>query len=135
MPRNNNNSAPIEPPKELFAKVMKRIHKEERFLAIKRRVAFFSFIMACSAVFFIPAVKMVQAELSESEFAQFFSLLFSDFGIMMASWQSFSLALLESLPVTSIAVFSAVLFAFFGSLRFLTRDIKTIIASAKFKAV
>jgi len=34
-----------------------------------------------------------------------FSLLFSDFRIMLGDWRSFGIAVLESLPAMSIAIF------------------------------
>ncbi len=105
---------------------MWRIRKEERLMALKKRVVFFSIIMGGSIIAFIPALGAVQAEISQSGFLQFLSLIFSDFEIIINYWQSFVISLLETIPAISIAIFLAVIFVFLESLKFLARDIKII---------
>ncbi len=116
----------IELPEGILERIMVRIHAEQRFLTFKRRLAIFSFGLIGSGIAFIPTFKMVQAGFAESGFLQFFSLFFSDFGIVAVYWQSFTMSLLETLPVMSLAIFLAVIFIFLESLRFLARDIKFI---------
>ncbi len=114
----------IEPPIGLFEKIMNRIHKEERLLVIKRRIVIFSIGLVGSLSGFIPAFKMARIGFIESGFFQFSSLIFSDFSIVMAYWQSFAAALLETLPIMSIIVLLGILFVFLESLKYLTKNIK-----------
>ncbi len=117
----------IELPEGILERIMARIKAEQRLLTVKRRLTIFSIGLFGSAAAFIPVFKMAQLEISNSGFLQFFSLLFSDFGTVAAYWQSFTMLLLESLPAMSLAIFLAVIFIFFESLRFLARDIKFIL--------
>lgn len=117
---------PPEPPAGLFEKIIFRIRREQRLLTLKRRLMIFSFGMVISLAVFIPAFKMVQTEISESGFLQFFSLLFSDFGIITTYWRNFVLTLLETIPAMSLALLFATIFIFLESLKFWARDIKLI---------
>lgn len=120
-----------EPPDDLFDKIMSRINLERRLLVIKRRFVIFSIGLVGSIVAFIPVFRMVQTGFNESGFVEFFSLIFSDSGVVISYWQNFTLTLLESLPVMSIAVFLATVFVFLGSLKFLVQDIKIIFNPAQ----
>lgn len=119
-----------EPPAGLLEKIIYRIHEERRLLNFKRRIIFFSVGLIGSIVALIPSFRALKGGLVESGFIKFLSLLFSDFGVVMTCWQNFALALLESLPTINIIVFLVVIFIFFGSLKFLVRDIKIIFKSA-----
>lgn len=121
----------IELPEGILNRIMLRIKAEQRLLAIKQRVVIFSLVFIGSVIAFVPTFRMVQAEISSSGFLQFFSLIFSDLGTVLAYWQSFTMSLLETLPAFSLAIFLAVVFAFLESLRFLARDIKFIFTPQK----
>lgn len=118
----NYSQAP-EPHSGLFDVIMKRIDGE-RVRAAKRRFVIFSVGCIGSLAAVIPTFITMRTSMVQSGFTEFFSLLFSDAGSITAYWQNFALTLLESLPAVSIAAFLATVFVFFGSLRFLTRDIK-----------
>lgn len=116
----------IEPPIGLFEKIISRIHRERRILTIKRRIIIFSVGLVGSLAAFFPALKMVSAELSSSGFNQFFSLIFSDFTVVMRYWQSFVMTLLETLPVMSLMVLLAVIFILLESSKYLAKNVKAI---------
>jgi hypothetical protein len=116
----------IEPPIGLFEKILKRIHREERLLVL-RRVFIFSATLICSVFGFMPAGKMLLSDFNQSGFLRFFSLIFSDFSTVATYWQSFMLALLETLPVISILALLAIVLVFLQSIRLLSKDVKTII--------
>jgi len=118
-----------EPPENLFNKVMSRIRQEKNLLTVKRRMAVFSAGLISSAVAIIASFRVVESEMIKSGFIQFASLIFSDMGTVLSNWQNFVLALLESLPVVSIAVFLLTIFAFLQSLKFLARDSKVFFRS------
>ena len=124
----------VEPVPELFGQIMDRIHKEQNLAVIQRRFIFFSMGLAISIAAFIPAFKMVRAGFIESGFAEYFLLLFSDSEIIAVHWQDYVLSLLESLPVMSLIIFSAVTLLFLESLKLLAKDITTILSSKKLTA-
>lgn len=116
----------INPPGGLLEKVLSRLEKEQKILALKRRRIIFSFGAVISALGLIPAYLALQASLAESGFFQFFSLIFSDSEIIAAYWQNFVLSLLESLPIINLAIFLAVIMAFLEFLKLLTKNLKFI---------
>ncbi|HLD31054.1 MAG TPA: hypothetical protein VJB41_02545 [Patescibacteria group bacterium] len=121
-----NHYNPPEAPDNLFNKIIMRINRRQRMLAISR-VIVFSFSLLGSLVAAWPIFSAVKIEFVNSGFLQFLSLAFSDFEVIITYWQSFISTLLESLPAISIALSLLIIFIFMGSLRFLTKDIKILI--------
>lgn len=115
----------IEPPIGLLEKVLKRVHKEERLLVL-RRIIIFSITLLASLSGLVPSYKILLSGFNQSGFMNFFSLMFSDFSFVMAHWQSFTMILLESLPAISLVVFLAVVLVFLQSIKVLTKNIKII---------
>lgn len=115
----------IEPPRELLGKILKRIHKEQRILVL-RKIIIFSITLSLSLLAFIPSFKILLSDLNQSGFGNFFSLIFSDFSAVTTYWQSFVMILLETLPALSLALFLAVLLTFLQSIKSLTKNIKII---------
>ncbi|OGZ79111.1 MAG: hypothetical protein A2358_03965 [Candidatus Staskawiczbacteria bacterium RIFOXYB1_FULL_37_44] len=111
----------IEPPKELFGKILKRIHREERLLVF-RKVVIFSVMITGSLVGFVPSLKMLLADFRQSGFINFFSLIFSDFTVVRTYWQSFAMILLETLPALSLVLFLGVLLILLQSIKSLTKN-------------
>lgn len=114
-----------EPSPKLFSKIMNRIQKEERILAVKK-ICVFSLIFVISAIAFFPAIIFLASEIKNSGFLQFASLAFSDFEIVKTYWQNFALTILETLPALSLALFLAILFTFLQSIKSLLKNIKII---------
>jgi len=117
---------PPEPPEGLFDKIMRRIQKEQQLLTFKRRLAIFSVFLIASIAAFIQTLRLVKTELAESNFIEFFSLLFSDSSSVLAHWQSFVFALLESLPIISIIALLAAIFTLLQSFKFFARDVMVV---------
>lgn len=67
---------------------------------------------------------MAYAGLFNSGFISIFSLIFSDTAIVLSLWQNFALSLLETLPVNAILLTGFLAVAFFGSIRFLSNNLK-----------
>lgn len=128
-----NHLETVEPPKDLSIRLMLRYQQEQKTKILMRKLhlSLFSLVTVASAVFLVPTIKAFLASVSESGFLYFFSLLFSDFKIMVANWQVFGLSLLESLPVLNLAILLFVIFIFLGSLKFLSKDLKIIFRSNK----
>ena len=120
------NSFLIEPPTGLFEKIIKRIHKEERIL-ILRRVIIFSTTLIISLIGLFPSFNLLLSDFNNSGFLKFLSLLFSDFSVVATYWQSFTMILLETLPAVSLALFLTVILTLLQSVKSLTRDVKKVI--------
>ncbi len=120
-----NTNFSIEPPKGLLEKILKRIHKEERILVLRRTIIFSATLIA-SIIGFVPAFNMLSADFSRSGFLNFLSLIFSDFSSVMPHWQNLAMILLESLPAVSLALFLAIVLTFLQSIKSLSKNIKTI---------
>lgn len=115
----------IQPPKGLFERILKRIHKEERLLVL-RKVIIFSVMLVGSLVGFVPSLKMLLSDFSSSGFVNFFSLIFSDPSAVAMYWRSFTMILLETLPALSLTLFLTVLLILLQSIKSLTRNLKII---------
>lgn len=79
-----------------------------------------------SVIALISVSNSLISDFASSGFAQFFSLLFSDFSAISLYWQSFVLALLQTLPAVSLACFLALLLVFLQSLKSLVANVKII---------
>ncbi|MCX6723991.1 MAG: hypothetical protein NT155_02315 [Candidatus Staskawiczbacteria bacterium] len=119
------NNSNIEPPIGLLEKILKRIHREERILVI-RRVIIFSILLIGSLLGFIPSLRMLVSDFNQSGFSSFFSLVFSDFSLVSAYWKNFMIILLETLPAASLALFLAVLLIILESIKLIAKDVKII---------
>jgi len=107
----------------LLEKILKRIHREERLLVL-RRIIIFSATLIISLLAFVPSLKMLLSDFSQSGFFNFSSLIFSDFSSVAIYWQSFAMILLETLPAVSLALFLAILLIFLESAKSLTKNIE-----------
>ncbi|MFA6227898.1 MAG: hypothetical protein WC668_01795 [Patescibacteria group bacterium] len=112
-----------EPSEELFNKITLRL-KWEQAKRAKFRLAVFSLTFVASLAAVVPALRLIWQDASQSGFADFVSLFFSDPDLALAYWQNFVLALLEVLPVLSLALFVAVLAVFMESLKLLVKNFK-----------
>lgn len=109
MYRDINESGRKDTSHGLLHKVLVRI-SEEQLWYIKRRLVVMALGFGISIVAIIPISRLLISGLTYSESLPLFSLMFSDFSIILADWQIFLIALAESLPIATIAVFlSAVL--------------------------
>ncbi|MFH0988344.1 MAG: hypothetical protein V1763_03150 [Parcubacteria group bacterium] len=106
-------------PDGLFSRVMNRIDVAKRRQIIFNRVklAVFSCALVASVIAFIPALQATLRGLTESGFTSYVSLIFSNGRDILTAWQSFSLAILESLPVAEIITTLVVVVAFFKLLQ------------------
>jgi len=120
---------PLEPPVGLFERIVNRIQIEQKLITVKRRIFLFSAGLFITILAFIPTIKMAWSGLTESGFLNFFSLIFSDAGIVASYWQNFALSLLETLPVTGLVLFLVVTLVFLEMLKLLTKNLKLIFNS------
>lgn len=97
---------PKEPPVGLFDRIILVIKKEQEVRHAKRLIFgfFFLLIISFGATPFSWAMLAEQTE--SSRVLYFLSAATSDFGIFFAFWQDFVLAIIESLPIMGITVFT-----------------------------
>ena len=115
----------MEPREGLFGEIMGCIRREGLFYA-KCRMTSFLFLLIGSAASFLPIWRISAEEAAESGFFEFISLLLSDSGALLASWQNFLLALAEALPAVSLALLLAVAIIFLQSFKIISRDLKFV---------
>lgn len=113
----------VEPPKELYKTIIKRIRKEERLLVLRRTILFSGLLIA-SIFSIIPSAKILFSDFSQSGFLHFFSLMFSDFSVVTHYWQSFAMILLETLPAASLVLVLTILLVALQSAKSLVKNIK-----------
>lgn len=116
----------IEPPADLFNKIMRRLNKEEQLLILKRRVFGFSVGVLIAMGLSVYSFHLMQNILAVSGFKAYFSLIFSDTLIVLNYWQSFLTSLLESFPAMETAVFLAAIAIGSELFKKLLKEIKNI---------
>lgn len=117
-----------EPSGDLFEKIIQRIQREKALSRARRNVVLFciSIIVSCAVLAF--GGKTAIDGLSSSGFLQFSSLLFSDFKIVAAYWQSFAMVLLESLPVMGLILTSAAILTLLESVKYFLKNLSAVFA-------
>ncbi|MEI7451888.1 MAG: hypothetical protein WCK37_01645 [Candidatus Falkowbacteria bacterium] len=109
-------------PGGLLDRVLNRVHYEIDIMGVKKRIVLFSVITLALAGVFVVALKSLNGQLAVSGFFYFSALLFSDSKVVMSYWQSFSLALIQSLPVFTLLWTLSILFALLKSLQSLLKN-------------
>jgi hypothetical protein len=121
-----NRLAILEPPENLFNKIITQIELEKNLAKIKKQLAIFSLISSLSLAGVILMFSLTQKGFVDSGFTQFLSLLFTDFEIVSAYWQNFAISLIDTLPIMRIILFAASLLVFVYSLKIISKDISFI---------
>lgn len=120
----------IFPPDDLFCKITARIEREERILSLKRGILF-SFGIVLPLATFFPVLRALVADIYGSGLAQYFSLVFSDTGAVVAYGGDYISSILESLPVFGIIKFLVIILVFLGSLRITARNLSEFYPGAR----
>ena len=123
--KNNQFNAP-EPPAGLFDRIMIRIREEAKLMSARRKITWLSCLSIVSIIALAIVSNSVYQGFSNSGFFTFFSLIFSDTQIILASWKSFVLALLEALPILNLTILLGVFAVFLSSLKYLAKNIKAV---------
>jgi len=97
------------------------ITENQRIARIKLWI--FSVAMLVFVSVLIPVFGVLSKNLSQSGFYQYFSLIFSDLGILISHWREFGLLLAESLPTMTVITFMLAIFIFFLLLKYIFRQI------------
>lgn len=111
-------------PADLFQKVLTRLDREVERQARQKRIALAAgfFVMALAVL--IPSGLALPGQITTSGLPQFLSLIFSDFSVVVAHYQSFLLSVLEVFPFFSVAFVFLGLLLFVEALRIFAADTK-----------
>ncbi len=120
----------ISPPETLYHRILMQLAREEK-RAAALRTAFFGVTSLASFVVLIMAFQYTANELAQSDFYRYFSLLFSDGGILLRYWKEFTLTLVESLPLMWGTILLASIFALLGSFRLAIRNVRASLLSVQ----
>ncbi len=113
------------PSNDLYNKIINRI-KKEKMIYVRRRIFIFSLLAIFSMFGAFLSLQATTGELAYSNTFEFLSLLISDFDIVIAYWNNFLMAFLESLPYLTIASLLISIALFIESLKILTINIENI---------
>lgn len=91
-----------QPKSDLYDRIISRINHREKLMTLKRRLILRSAGFLVSVFALVPLSLKLLSDIADSGFTQFLSLLFSDFGIVMANIGDYVLSLLELAPVLSL---------------------------------
>ncbi len=101
----------IQPRADLYDRIINRINREEKIAILKRRLILQSSGLLLSFLVFIPLALRLYSDIVKSGLVQFFSLLLSDFNIVMINIGDYAMALLESAPIISLSLALAAILA------------------------
>jgi hypothetical protein len=97
---------PAEPPAGLFDRIIMAIKREQELQHTKRLLFSFLFLLVTSFIATPLSWRILVSQVENSGILYFVSAAVSDFGIFLTLWQDFGLAILESLPIMGIVVFT-----------------------------
>ena len=100
------NLEPKEPPTGLFDRIILAIKWEQELQHTRRLVFGFTGLLVVSFVAFPFSWALLVNQVESSGIFYFISVVISDFGAFLALWQDFGLAILESMPIIGIVVFT-----------------------------
>lgn len=83
----------------------------------------FSFTGLASLAGLTLTFRMLLNDLTQSGFSEYFSLIFSDSGLIISYWKELVFSLAESLPIMSTIFTLSLIFVFLLSLRYMMKQI------------
>lgn len=104
-----------EPDQQLLGRIMQKIQTTaKRGRYIRQGLAVCGFCLSFMPLF--ASFAYLRQDLLSSGFVQYFSLIFTDAGIVLSNWQDYMLSLAESLPVEGLIIFTGSTLLLFFSL-------------------
>ena len=108
---------PTEPPVGFFDRIILTIKREQEQQHTRRLLFRFLFLLLISLVVTPLSGTILVNQIKGSGISYFISTALGDLGTFFALWQNFGLAILESLPIGGIIIFSLNLAIFVFTLR------------------
>ncbi len=100
------NLKPKKPPAGLFDRIIFAIKREQELKQTKKLLFSFLFLLVASIIATPISGSILVSQIQNSGILHFISAALSDFGTFLSMWQNFGLAILESLPLTSMILFT-----------------------------
>jgi hypothetical protein len=97
---------PPEPPTGLFERIILAIKREQELRNTKRLAFGFLTLLLVSLATMPFSWTLFTSQMQNSGILQFIEVALNDISVFFASWQEFSLAIAESLPVAGVAIFT-----------------------------
>ena len=97
---------PPEPPAGLFDLIILAIRREQELRNTKKLAFGFLILLVVSFTAAPFSWTLFVGQIQDSGMLQFIGVALNDLGAFFASWQDFSLAIAESLPIMGIAIFT-----------------------------
>lgn len=95
----------IEPSAGLFDRIILAIQREQDLRSTKRSAFGFLALLVASLMAAPFSWTLFASQIQDSGILQFIEVASSDVGAFFASWQEFSLAVVESLPIMGMTIF------------------------------
>ena len=97
---------PVEPPAGLFDRIILAIEREQELKQTKHLLLVL-FSLSVVSVIMIPfSWTIFTTQMESSGLLYFFSAAIRDVGMIFTLWQDFGLAVIESLPIVGLTIFS-----------------------------
>ena len=106
---------------DVMARIAKRRLVRTRFAAVTHGLLSMAAIIAL-----VPAYQYISVRAAESGFSAYLSLLASDSSLLVHSWQTFGLTLVESAPIAGCAIILGILLVLAYSVGKMFHDFGTI---------
>jgi len=100
------NLKPAEPPAGLFDRILLAIKREQKLQQTRRLLFGFLSLLIISFITMPFSWTLLAEQAETSGILYFISAAVSNFGVFLTLWQSFSLAIIESLPIMAVAIFT-----------------------------
>ncbi len=107
-------------PEGLFGSIIQRIGLEKIITRLRKRITLSQVLLVTFLILAVIIVLTIRAEINESGFFVFTSLLFSDSKIVLTQSSDFILSILESIPALEVALFFGLVGVMLFALRFLS---------------
>lgn len=111
------NLVPIEPPAGFYDRVILAIKREKELQKTKRLLFGFFSLLIISSITMPFSWTLLVEEIRNSGILYFISTAVSNFDVFFSLWQDFGLAILESLPVAAVVVFTVNMALLFFTVR------------------
>jgi hypothetical protein len=101
-----SNLKPAEPPAGLFDKILLAIKREQELQQTRRLLFGFLSLLIISFITMPFSWTLLAEQAENSGILYFISAAMSDFGVFLNLWQDFGLAIIESLPIVAVVIFT-----------------------------
>jgi len=116
-------------PAGLEKRIMIRVEKAVQRRA-NERIATGSAVSVFFAVILVAVGREMSAEIAASGFGQYLSLVFSNSGAILSNWQDFGWTVIESAPITGLALCLGMTGMFIAALRWTGKALGNFVGAA-----